>query len=85
MPSFLAGRVTVEHLDVTDRDAFLTVGDRHDIGERVHLAGTIPDEGPVRFFRRDTTGLLEALDAARTWGVRRYAVASFPRVLYKRL
>ena len=27
-------------------------------------------------FRTDTTGLLNALDAARTWGVRRFAVAS---------
>jgi nucleoside-diphosphate-sugar epimerase len=31
VPSFLAGRVTVESLDVTDRDAFLALGDRHDI------------------------------------------------------
>lgn len=26
LPSFLAGRVTVEDLDVTDRDAFLALG-----------------------------------------------------------
>jgi nucleoside-diphosphate-sugar epimerase len=76
IPSFLAGRVTVEALDVTDRDAFLALGARHDISGIVHLAGTIPDEDPVRFFRTDTTGLLNALDAARTWGVRRFAVAS---------
>ena len=79
VPSFLAGRVTVEPLDVTDRDAFLTVADRHDISDIVHLAGSIPDgdnSDPVRFFRTDTTGLLNALDAARTWGVRRFAVAS---------
>ena len=76
VPSFLAGRVTVESLDVTDREAFLALGDRHDISDIVHLAGTIPDEDPVRFFRTDTTGLLNALDAARTWGVRRFAVAS---------
>ncbi len=76
VPSFLAGRVTVEPLDVTDRDAFLALADRHDISDIVHLAGTIPDEDPVRFFRTDTTGLLNALDAARTWGVRRFAVAS---------
>ena len=30
----------------------------------------------MSFFRSDTTGLLNALDAARTWGVRRFAVAS---------
>lgn len=76
VPSFLAGKVTVESLDVTDRDAFLDLGDRHDISDIVHLAGSIPDEDPVRFFRTDTAGLFNALDAARTWGVRRFAVAS---------
>jgi nucleoside-diphosphate-sugar epimerase len=76
VPSFLAGRVTVASLDVTDRDAFLALGDRHDISDIVHLAGSIPGEDPVRFFRTDMTGLLNALDAARTWGVRRFAVAS---------
>ena len=76
VPSFLAGLVTVESLDVTDRDAFLALGDRHDISDIVHLAGTIPGEDPVDFFRADTTGLFNALDAARTWRVRRFAVAS---------
>jgi nucleoside-diphosphate-sugar epimerase len=76
VPSFLAGKVTVASLDVTDRDAFLALADRHDISDIVHLAGTIPGENPVDFFRTDTTGLLNALDAARTWGVRRFAVAS---------
>ncbi|WP_084963066.1 NAD-dependent epimerase/dehydratase family protein [Thermoactinospora rubra] len=75
VPSFLSGRVAVENLDVTDRDAFLALADRHDIGDIVHLAGTIPDEDPVAFFRTDTTGLLNALEAARTWGVRKFAVA----------
>lgn len=76
VPSFLEGRVTVETLDVTDRDAFLALGSRHDISDIVHLAGSIPGEDPVDFFRTDLTGLLNALDAARTWGVRRFAVAS---------
>jgi nucleoside-diphosphate-sugar epimerase len=79
IPSFLAGRVTVESLDVTDRDAFLALADRSGIGnisDIVHLAGTIPGEDPVGYFRNDTAGLLNALDAARTWGVRRFAVAS---------
>jgi nucleoside-diphosphate-sugar epimerase len=75
-PSFLAGKVTVESLDVTDRDAFLALANRHDIRDIVHLAGSIPGEDPVDFLRTDTTGLLNALDAARTWGVRRFAVAS---------
>jgi nucleoside-diphosphate-sugar epimerase len=76
VPSFLDGRVTVERLDVTDRDAFLSLGERHDIGDIVHLAGSIPGEDPVDYFRTDLTGLLNALDAARAWGVRRFAVAS---------
>jgi nucleoside-diphosphate-sugar epimerase len=76
VPSFLAGRVAVEQLDVTDRDAFLALGSRHDISDLVHLAGSIPGSEPVDFFRTDLTGLLNALDAARAWGVRRFAVAS---------
>jgi nucleoside-diphosphate-sugar epimerase len=74
-PSFLAGRVTMVRLDVTDRHAFLALGERHDISDIVHLAGSVDDD-PIRFFRTETTGLLNALDAARTWGVRRCAVAS---------
>jgi nucleoside-diphosphate-sugar epimerase len=76
VPSFLAGNVAVETLDVTDRAAFLGLGERHDISDIVHLAGSIPGEDPVPYFRTDTIGLLNALDAARTWGVRRFAVAS---------
>ncbi|WP_433338788.1 NAD-dependent epimerase/dehydratase family protein [Spirillospora sp. CA-294931] len=76
VPSFLADRVTVEPLDVTNRDAFLALGDRHAITDIVHLAGSIPQNDPVAYFRTDTTGLLNALDAARTWNVRRFAVAS---------
>jgi len=76
VPSFLDGRVIVESLDVTDSDAFLALGKRYVISDIVHLAGTIPGEDPVDFFRTDLTGLLNALDAARTWGVRRFAVAS---------
>ncbi len=66
----------MEPLDFTDRDAFLALGDRHDISDIVHLAGSIPDENPIRYFRTDTIGLLNALDAARAWGIRRFAVAS---------
>ncbi|MEU8636612.1 NAD(P)-dependent oxidoreductase [Amycolatopsis sp. NPDC048633] len=76
VPAFLEGRVTVETLDVTDRAAFLALGERHAISDIVHLAGSIPGDDPVDFFRTDLTGLVNALDAARTWGVRRFAVAS---------
>jgi len=46
VPSFLAGRITVVPLDVTDRDDFVALGDRYDISDIVHLAGSIPDEDP---------------------------------------
>jgi nucleoside-diphosphate-sugar epimerase len=76
VPSFLVGRVTVESLDVTDRDAFLALAGRHDISDIVHLAGSLPGEDPVCFFAAEMAGLLNALDAARAWDVRRFAVAS---------
>jgi nucleoside-diphosphate-sugar epimerase len=76
VPSFLAGRVSVESLDVTDREAFLALARRHHISGIVHLAGSVPGEDPVGFFRTEMAGLLSALEAARTWGVRRFAVAS---------
>ncbi|MEV5963696.1 NAD(P)-dependent oxidoreductase [Kribbella sp. NPDC051952] len=76
VPSFLAGKVAVETLDVTDRDEFLALGKRYAITDIVHLAGSIPGDDPVAYFRTDLTGLLNALDAARAWGVRRFAVAS---------
>jgi nucleoside-diphosphate-sugar epimerase len=78
VPSFLADRVTVESLDVTDRDAFLALGERHDITGIVHLAagGLEVSDRPMEFLRVNTDGLLSALEAARTWGVDRFAVAS---------
>ncbi len=86
VPSFLAGRVTVEQLDVTDRDAFLDLGDRHDITGIVHLAAPRPSFAPsaaghsvadtIEFLRLNTDGLYNALEAARAWQVRRFAVAS---------
>ncbi|MEV6286708.1 NAD(P)-dependent oxidoreductase [Kribbella sp. NPDC051770] len=76
VPSFLAGRVAVEALDVTDRDAFLALGKQYAVTGIVHLAGSIPGENPVDFYRTDLTGLLNALDAARAWNVRRFSVAS---------
>jgi nucleoside-diphosphate-sugar epimerase len=76
VPPFVAGRVTVASLDVTDRDAFVALADRLEVNDIVHLAGSIPGVDPVGFFRRETTGLLNALDVARARAVRRFAVAS---------
>lgn len=75
VPAFLDGRVAVEALDVTDRDAVRELGRRHDIRDIVHLAGTVPGEDPIAFFRNDMAGLFALLDAAREWKVRRFAVA----------
>jgi UDP-glucose 4-epimerase len=81
LPEFLAGepggRVVVEPLDTTDGAAFLDVGKRHEITGIVHLAAArydMPD--PVEYLRADTAGLLNALEAATVWGVRRFSVAS---------
>ena len=77
VPSFLAGRVTVAPLDVTDRDAFLALGGRHDVTGIVHLAaGGLEVTDPMEFLRVNTGGLLNALEAARAWGVERFAAAS---------
>jgi UDP-glucose 4-epimerase len=81
LPSFLAGepegRVVVEPLDTTDEAAFLDIGKRHEISGIVHLAAAphdLPD--PVEYLRADVAGLLNALNSARQWGVRRFSVAS---------
>ena len=76
VPSFLAGRVAVEPLDVTDHDRFLALGARYDISDIVHLAGSVPGGDPVAFFRTESSGLFNALEAARAWRVRRFLVPS---------
>jgi UDP-glucose 4-epimerase len=81
LPEYLAdepgGRVVVEPLDTTDEATFLDIGKRHEITGIVHLAAArydLPD--PVEYLRADTLGLLNALEAATVWGVRRFSVAS---------
>jgi UDP-glucose 4-epimerase len=81
LPEFLAdepeGRVVVEPLDTADQTAFLDIGARHGITGVVHLAAAPHDlADPLEYLRTDTLGLLNALTAARAWGVRRFAVAS---------
>jgi UDP-glucose 4-epimerase len=81
VPEYLAdepaGRVVVEPLDTTDAAAFLDIGRRHEITGMVHLAAAPYDlSDPVAYLRADTRGLLNALEAATAWGVRRFAVAS---------
>lgn len=78
LPEYLEGeRVVVERLDATDEAAFLDIGKRHEVSGIVHLAAgrfDLPD--PVEYLRGESLALLNALKAASTWGVRRFAVAS---------
>src|SRR5215208_7524234 len=81
LPEYLAdepgGRVVVAPLDTTDEVTFLDIGKRHEITGIVHLAAgryDLPD--PVEYLHAETVGLLNALEAARLWGVRRFSVAS---------
>jgi len=76
-PSFLEERVAVEQADLADLDAVRAIGDRHQITGVVHLAAVALEEpDAIVFMRRNTAMLLNALEAARTWRVRRFAVAS---------
>ena len=81
LPEYLAGeaegRVVVEPLDTTDQATFLDIGKRHEITGIVHLAAAryvLPD--PVEYLRAESVALLNALEAATAWGVRRFSVAS---------
>ncbi|WP_331772150.1 NAD(P)-dependent oxidoreductase (plasmid) [Embleya sp. NBC_00888] len=81
LPAVLAGsRVTVKQADITDLDALLAIGDRHDITGIVHLAGSYPwppvPDAPVEETRQALGGLLNVVQAAQDWGVRRLGIAS---------
>ncbi|MFF9070172.1 NAD-dependent epimerase/dehydratase family protein [Streptomyces sp. NPDC014891] len=81
LPPVLAGEpVRVEQADITDREALLAVGRRHDITGIVHLAGSYPwppvPDAPVQATRNALGGLLNIAEAAQEWGVRRLGIAS---------
>ncbi|MBN3932145.1 NAD(P)-dependent oxidoreductase [Streptomyces verrucosisporus] len=81
LPPVLDGAgVKVEQVDVTDRSALLAVGRRHDITGIVHLAGSYPwppvPDAPVDATRQALNGLLNTVEAAQEWGVRRLGIAS---------
>ncbi|MFV2198637.1 NAD-dependent epimerase/dehydratase family protein [Nocardiopsis sp. LOL_012] len=81
LPPFLdRARVAVEQADVTDREALLAIGRRHDVTGIVHLAGSYPwppvPPAPVEATRRALDGLLNTVQAAQEWGVRRLGIAS---------
>ncbi|WAP60140.1 NAD-dependent epimerase/dehydratase family protein [Streptomyces sp. S465] len=72
--------VAVEQADITDLGALLDIGTRHKITGIVHLAGSMPwppsSDQPVEATRKAIGGLLNVLQAAQDWGVRRVGVAS---------
>ncbi len=73
-PSFLDGQVVVERVDVTNPAAVLALGERYEISDIVHLAGSVPDATPSRSSAPTPPGC-SLLDAARAWRIRRFAVA----------
>ncbi|TDD16115.1 NAD-dependent epimerase/dehydratase family protein [Nonomuraea diastatica] len=80
-PASLAGaQVAVEQADITDLPALLDVGERHTITGIVHLAGSMPwppsSDQPVDATRKALGGLLNVMQAAQDWGVKRVGVAS---------
>ncbi|ATB41485.1 epimerase [Cystobacter fuscus] len=72
--------VAVAQGDVTDLASLLEVGTRHKITGIVHLAGSMPwpptSEPPVDATRKALGGLLNIVQAAQKWGVKRVGVAS---------
>jgi UDP-glucose 4-epimerase len=67
----------VEQLDVMDGEALLALGAKYKVDGIIHLAtpglGALDASGD---FRMNMTSLLNVLEAARTWEVRRLGIAS---------
>ena len=67
----------VEQLDVTDAEALLTLGTKYKVDGLIHLAtpglGALDAAGD---FRVNMSSLLNVLEAARTWEVKRLGIAS---------
>ena len=73
----LGKRIKVEPLDITDAEQLMALGRRYKIDGICHLAGpgySAPDAATD--FRINVFGLLNMLEAAREWGVRRLTLAS---------
>jgi UDP-glucose 4-epimerase len=67
----------VEQLDVTDAARLLDIGKKHQITGIVHLA--VPGLGamtPAQDFNVNMQGLINVMEAARTWEVKRLGLAS---------
>lgn len=80
-PDFLAAemgkRAFVEQLDVMDGDALMALGQRYKFSGIAHLAAPgLGALGPAEDYKVNAFGLLNVLQAAEAWGVRRVGLAS---------
>ena len=67
----------IEQLDVTDGCRLLDIGRRHKITGIVHLAAPgLGALGPAGDYKMNTQGLINVLEAAQAWGVKRVGLAS---------
>lgn len=70
-------RAFVEQLDVTDAASFEALGEKYDITGIIHLAVPgIGALGPFEEFKTNMNGLLNVMEAAKNWNVRRISIAS---------
>ncbi|HTE54568.1 MAG TPA: NAD(P)-dependent oxidoreductase [Kofleriaceae bacterium] len=80
MPDFLraapAGRVHVEPLDVGDPSSLRRIGERHAIDGIIHLAAHLGSGDPVDAARDAFASLVNVLEVARAWRVKRVSLAS---------
>ena len=71
------GRVQVEKVDVTDREALLALGEKHDITSICHLAVTgLGAFDAIGDMRVNLSGLMNVMEAGVQWGVSRVSLAS---------
>jgi UDP-glucose 4-epimerase len=73
----LGKRSFIEQLDVTDGAALMEIGKRHEITGIIHMAtpglGALDAAGD---YKMNMYSLLNCLEAAETWGVKRLGIAS---------
>jgi UDP-glucose 4-epimerase len=81
----LGDTISIEPVDVADRDAMLALGERHQLGGIVHLADPAlahlgdPNAGSatlVADMRAGASALFNVLECAIAWDVRRVTIAS---------
>jgi UDP-glucose 4-epimerase len=71
----LGSRVFVEQADAADPRSLLDLGERHPITGVIHLAGAYFGD-PLTESRTSVNALLNIVEAAKAWGVRRVGIAS---------